>query len=225
MSRARQTALAGVLILILAAATLVARLPALSQWLSDAVAFSLDDRNHWALFLVIQICVAAIGFLPASLMAIGAGATYGLGYGLLISSIGLMIGGWLSFLLSRSVFRPWIERWLNGHPRFRRLEEAVDADGWRFVCLLRMSPVMPFALTSYGLGLTGVTHRAFALGTLASLPSLACYVAMGALGHASWGMGSGNSSYLNSFLLAIGAVATILVALRIRKFIAKALKD
>ena len=50
------------------------------------------------------------------------------------------------------------------------------------VTLLRISPVMPFALTSYGLGLTRISQRDFLAGTLASLPSLAGYVALGALG-------------------------------------------
>jgi uncharacterized membrane protein YdjX (TVP38/TMEM64 family) len=62
-------------------------------------------------------------------------------------------------------------------PRASRLAQ----DGWRLVCVLRVSPVMPFAMTSYALGLTGISQRAYLLGTLAALPALLGYVTVGAL--------------------------------------------
>ena len=171
------------------------------------------------LFLLAQIGVAALGFVPASLMAITAGATYGAVQGFCLSAVGLMIGGSLAFLISRSALRPWVEKWVSRHPRFVRLERAVGADGWRFVCLVRMSPIMPFALTSYCLGLTRIDHRAFVLGTLASLPSLACFVAMGALGQAGWQARRTGIDYVNIALIAVGIIATLLVTWRIRIFL------
>ena len=57
-------------------------------------------------------------------------------------------------------------------------------DGWRIVCLLRVSPVMPFAATSYVLGMSAVGIQAYVLGTLASLPALLGYVYIGTLAEA-----------------------------------------
>lgn len=75
---------------------------------------------------------------------------------------------------------------------------------------LRVSPVMPFAITSYALGLTEISERDYLLGTLASLPALAGYVSFGAL--ARYGLRTANgSTQLGSFsltLLAVGVIAT-----------------
>lgn len=139
---------------------------------------------HWLLFCAGQLLVAACGVLPASVMAVMAGAFYGFGAGLAISVAATMLGGWLAFGLSRSIFRPWIDRALHNRGIVARLDQAVVAEGWRFVCLMRVSPVMPFAATSYGLGLTRINQRAYLLGTLASLPSMAGFVAFGAFGKA-----------------------------------------
>jgi uncharacterized membrane protein YdjX (TVP38/TMEM64 family) len=225
MSRTIPAITAGVLLLLIAASALASHLPFVPDLLTRISKDGGAGSAHWLLFLTIQIGVATIGFVPASLMAIVAGATYGLYQGFLISSISLMIGGSLAFGLSRSVLRPWIEGWVSRHPRFVRLEQAVNADGWRFVCLVRLSPVMPFALTSYCLGLTTINHRSFTVGTLASLPALACYVATGALGHASWQLGNAGIDYVSFLLLLTGVAATLLIAWRIRHFLSKSMDN
>ena len=69
------------------------------------------------------------------------------------------------------------------------MEQALARDGWKLVCLIRISPVMPFAVTSYALGLSSVRFRAYVLGTLASLPPLLAYVLAGrlaGLGRCNW---------------------------------------
>ncbi|GAC1484520.1 MAG: hypothetical protein NVS2B11_10200 [Acetobacteraceae bacterium] len=96
--------------------------------------------------------------------------------------------------------------------RLAGLDAAMGRDGWRFVCLLRISPVMPFALTSYALGLTTIPGRDYLLGTLASLPALMGYVAVGAL--ARHGVTGGAMGPLNWVLLAVGGVATVALILR-----------
>lgn len=138
--------------------------------------------GSWTAFMVGQVAVAASGILPASLIAIMAGAAFGLVWGVAISAASTMLGGWLAFLLSRSFLRGFIAHFIRRHPAMVRLDQGMTQEGWRLVMLLRVSPIMPFAITSYGLGLTRISQRDFLLGTLASLPSLAGYVAIGALG-------------------------------------------
>ena len=83
-----------------------------------------------------------VGVVPASLLGIAAGGVYGVVLGFLLAAAGTLIGGWLAFKLARSLLRPWVERMLarRGPGRMARLDEAVTRDGWRFVCLLRISP-------------------------------------------------------------------------------------
>lgn len=165
-------------------------------------------------FASIQVGVAALGILPASLLAVGAGVAYGFWLGALISAASTIFGGWLAFVLARSILRPWIERFVR-HGVGRRFDDAVTHDGWKFVCLMRVSPLMPFAATSYGLGLTSIGHRAFLLGTLASMPALMGYVAAGACAKAGLAFGRHEIGLLHGAMVAAGAIATVLVAMRI----------
>jgi uncharacterized membrane protein YdjX (TVP38/TMEM64 family) len=179
----------------------------------------------WAAFALAQAVVAMIGIIPASLLGIAAGAVYGIFIGFTLSAIGTLVGGWLAFRLARSLLRPWVERLLarRAGGRLDRLSAEVERDGWRFVCLLRISPVMPFALTSYALGLSPISGRNYVLGTLAALPALAGYVAVGALarhGLLSVTDGSGLGP-LNWALYGVGAVATLALIFRSGTFLAR----
>lgn len=77
-----------------------------------------------------------IGVLPASVVAIGAGLAF------LLSAAGTLVGAWAAFQLSRSLLRPMVARFLKDRGRAARFDDAVVRDGWRFVFLLRISPVM-----------------------------------------------------------------------------------
>lgn len=168
-------------------------------------------------FGVGQVIVAASGILPASLIAIMAGASFGFVWGLGLSAASTMLGGWLAFLLSRSVLRPLIERLMRRHAAMRRLDRGMTQEGWRLVMLLRVSPVMPFAMTSYGLGLTQISQRDFLLGTLASLPALIGYVAVGVMGRKGLSLADGQGSGWH-WLLMLGGIAIVFYALsRLRR--------
>jgi len=167
------------------------------------------------IFAVAQILVAISGILPAALLGIAAGAIYGLMTGFIIAAFSTLAGALLAFLLARSLLRDSVERMLARRPRLRDLDRLVAQDGWRIVCLLRVSPVMPFSAASYALGLSGIGMRDYMLGTLASLPALLGYVFLGTLADASLSAWSTGAGTLHWVLLAIGALATVLVTLRI----------
>ena len=174
----------------------------------------------WATAAAVQAGVAATGVLPASLTGLAAGAVYGIGLGFALAAIGTMAGALLAFGLSRSLARGLVLRWLGrsagGRRRWlARLDDAIVRDGWRTVCLLRLSPVMPFAATSYALGLTGVRLRDYLLGTLASLPALLGYVVMGHLAGSGLQAATHGAGMTRWVMLGIGLVATLALTLRI----------
>lgn len=170
----------------------------------------------WLAFASIQAVIAALGIVPASLLGIGAGLACGVWLGFLLSATGTLLGGLMAFQLSRSLLRPWIARFLVQRMAAVRLDDAITRDGWKFVCLMRVSPVMPFAVTSYALGLTKIGLRAYLLGTLGSLPALLGYVVLGALGNDGLAATLGNTTTpLRWVLLAVGVAATGLMTLRI----------
>jgi uncharacterized membrane protein YdjX (TVP38/TMEM64 family) len=92
---------------------------------------------------MLQVLVAVSGVLPASLLGVVAGGIYGLVPGFVLAAISTMAGALVAFFLSRSVFRPTVERLIASRPGLRNFDSLIAQDGLRLVCLLRLSPVMP----------------------------------------------------------------------------------
>jgi uncharacterized membrane protein YdjX (TVP38/TMEM64 family) len=213
------------LILVLAGCFVAARLlPQMAgvpaEWLARAQAWG---RTGWVAFVLLQSLVAVSGVLPASLAGVAAGAVFGLLAGFWLAALSTMAGAVGAFALSRSVLRPWVAGFLARRARLQRLDEAVAGDGWRSVCLLRLSPVMPFAVTSYALGLTSVGWRDYLVGTLASMPSLFCYVALGRFAGTGLEAIHTGASPVGLALLAFGLAATAVLTLRIGAIVRRTL--
>ena len=186
------------------------------------LALQAQGPTGWLVFATIEAVVAATGVVPASLLGIGAGLAYGVWLGFLLSTVGTMLGGWAAFQLARSLLRPWISRSVSNHLRVAEFDRAIARDGWKFVCLMRLSPIMPFAATSYALGLTKISMRAYVLGTLASLPALFGYVVLGALAKDGMSATTTNGGPLHWAILAVGVAVTGLMTLRIGHMLVRA---
>jgi uncharacterized membrane protein YdjX (TVP38/TMEM64 family) len=170
-------------------------------------------------FCILQVFVAVSGILPVSLLGIAAGAIYGLVSGFLLAAVSTMTGAEFAFLLARSRFRPTVERLMATRPRLRNFDALIARDGWRLVCLLRISPVMPFSITSYLLGLSSIDLRGYTLGTLASLPALCGYVLIGTLADASLSAWTTGVGPLRWSILGIGGVATLVLTVRLGQIV------
>lgn len=177
----------------------------------------------WIGFVLLQALVAMIGFLPASLLGLAAGAIYGVTLGFGLAAVGVMLGAIGTFGLARSFMRDAIVRLVAGRAGFRRIDDALTSDGWRLVLLMRISPIMPFSLTSFALGLSGMRSRAYLLGTLASLPALLLYVVLGSLGARSLAAAHHGAHDIALALLGIGILATGVMTARIGHLVARAL--
>lgn len=175
------------------------------------------------LVTLVMIAVACTGFLPASLIGITGGSIYGLWGGFAVSAFATLTGALISFAVSRSFLQGIFTRLFMRRASVQRLGEEVGRRGWRFVCLLRMSPVMPFSVTSYALGLSSVSTRDYTLGTLASLPALFGYVCLGWLAHAGIAMKEGGANQLRWAIYALGVAATVFLTWYVGRIVASAL--
>jgi uncharacterized membrane protein YdjX (TVP38/TMEM64 family) len=174
----------------------------------------------WLAFAAVQVVIVASGVLPASLAGMAAGAVYGVVLGFGLAAISTLLGAMVTLAISRSLARSWIERFLRLRPRLRDLDRMLAGDGMRLVCLLRLSPVMPFAATSYALGLSSVSVRDYIVGTCASLPALLGYVFLGSI--AAAGLSAGDASWLRWIMLGVAAVATIGLTWRMGQLLLRA---
>src|ERR1700739_77609 len=128
---------------------------------------------------IVGYIVAAVCFVPVSLLTLAAGAIFGLVLGLAYVMVGAVISASLSFCISRYLARGAVERRLLDSPRFRAIDRAVGDQGLRVVLLLRLSPVFPFFVMNYALGLTRVRFMDYAIGLIGMVPATAFYVYYG----------------------------------------------
>lgn len=192
-----------------------------------AFAERVDALGAWGpIAFIAGYIVAAVAFIPGSLLTLAAGAIFGLARGTLYVIVGATLGACAAFLVSRYVARSFVERRVASNPRFATLDRAIGAEGRKIVFLLRLSPVFPFNLLNYALGLTQVRFVDFLVASIGMLPGTLLFVYYGKLagdvailaGGAAPARGSGY--YL---LLAMGLVATVIVTTIVTRLARKAL--
>jgi uncharacterized membrane protein YdjX (TVP38/TMEM64 family) len=133
-----------------------------------------------ALFVAIYT-TGVVLLVPGSILSLGAGAIYGVWWGSVLVTVGALIGSTISFLLGRHAARDLVQRKLRGWPRFSAINAAVEQRGLRLVFLLRLSPLLPYNLLNYVLGVTRVSTRDYLLGGLGILPGVLMFVGLGAV--------------------------------------------
>ena len=170
--------------------------------------------------------VAAVAFVPGALLTLAAGGIFGLGLGVVVVLAGATLGASLAFLIARYLARGPVERALRGNARFTAIDRAVGQDGRRITFLLRLSPVFPFSLLNYALGLTQVRFVDYLLASLGMIPGTVLYVYSGSLVGQVAGAAVGaapphGAAYY--LVLALGLAATILVTVIITRVARRAL--
>jgi uncharacterized membrane protein YdjX (TVP38/TMEM64 family) len=191
-------------------------------------ALAVEGLGPWGpAAFVLGYAVAAVAFVPGSLLTLAAGALFGLARGVAYAMLGATLGAIAAFVVSRYVVRGRVERRVRADPRFAAIDDAVARQGGRIVFLLRLSPVLPYNVLNYALGVTRVRLVSFALGCAGMLPGTALYVYYGKLaGDVAGAVGGapprGPGYYA---VLAVGLVATIAVTVLVTRLARRALKE
>jgi uncharacterized membrane protein YdjX (TVP38/TMEM64 family) len=178
---------------------------------------SLDDRDLLAAIAIFTAvyAVATMLFAPGWIFPVVAGAAFGIAWGLVIAIAASVVSSTAAFLTSRYVLRDAVQRRADKHRLFKQLDRAVAKDGWRVVALMRLTPVLPFAVKNYFLGLTRIRLLPYAAATAAGmLPGLMLKVYLGAVGRAALGM----RDPLQWLSLAIGLAASAALMLWLARF-------
>ena len=176
-------------------------------------------------FMVIYI-VATVAFLPGSILTLGAGVVFGVVLGSVYVFIGATIGATCAFLVGRYLARGWISQKIAGNEKFAAIDQAVGREGLKIVLLTRLSPVFPFNLLNYGLGITGVSLKDYVIGSVGMIPGTIMYVYLGSLAGNIATIGSADQPSNPTITWAIriiGFIATVAVTLYVTKVARKAL--
>lgn len=165
-------ALAALAGLVLLGRSAVEYVPAFAEWVESLGALA-------PVVFVAGYIVATVVMVPGSILTLTGGALFGITKGILLVFLAASIGATLAFLISRYVARDALVRRYGDEARFRAIDAAIARDGRRIVFLLRLSPVFPFNVLNYALGLTGVRLRDYLVACVGMLPGTALWVYYG----------------------------------------------
>ncbi|MGH7630070.1 MAG: TVP38/TMEM64 family protein [Gemmatimonadales bacterium] len=188
-----------------------------------------DSLGAWGpITFIAGYVIACVAFIPGSLLTLAAGAIFGVTRGVLYVFVGAVLGAAAAFLIARYVARSAVERKLGGNPRFAAIDRAIAQQGRKIVTLLRLSPVFPFNLLNYALGLTQVRLGDYLLAMVGILPGTILYVYTGKLagdvvalaGGAAPARGPGYYA-----VLGLGLAATVVVTTVVTRTARRALRE
>jgi pyruvate/2-oxoglutarate dehydrogenase complex dihydrolipoamide dehydrogenase (E3) component/uncharacterized membrane protein YdjX (TVP38/TMEM64 family) len=178
------------------------------------------------LFVIVFYVLACLLFLPGSLLTLGAGFLFGLTVGFPTAWIGANLGAAAAFLVGRTVGRDWVARKVEGNPRFKAIDQSVGREGFKIVFLLRLSPVFPFNLLNYSLGLTNVPFGTYVIASMIGMiPAgfMYCYFGSAARSLADVAAGQTQRGPAEQVFFWLGLAATVAVAVVVTRIAARSL--
>ena len=215
---------------VLLALVVVAAAAAAARTVGGDLPAAIDRINGWGLWgLAVFIggyVAACLAWIPGFLLALAAGAVFGLARGTAVVFAGATLGATAAFLIARHVARGTVERRLANTARFPAMDRAIGVEGFKIVSLLRLSAIYSVPLLNYALGLSQVRFADYVLASVGMLPSIIVYVSCGvAIGEiTARGSGTGFHESTHDALLVLGAAAVIIVAEIITRFARRALQ-
>jgi uncharacterized membrane protein YdjX (TVP38/TMEM64 family) len=187
---------------------------------------------HWgawsALCYPLLFALCNVLLLPGGILSVGGGFFFGLWWGFVLVFVGNAIGAAVSFVLSRSLGQRWLSRKLSRYPALRRLEPAVEREGWKIIFLSQLHPLFPTSLLNYVYGLTRIQFGTYMLWTaIGRAPGLFLYVYFGTLGQFGLNLATGKSHpHIFEYWVWGGAfITTALLFLLLSRIALRALRE
>ena len=203
---------------------------ALTAWLANE-----PVSGSITLTLVLTLC--AMVLIPASALTVASGAAFaralGLATGVLVGScvvfVGFSLGAVLAFVLARFLLHDLVQRQLHRWRITSAIDAALEEEGLKVMVLLRLSPLIPYNVLNYVIAASSVSLRDYTLSLAAMLPGVVAYVYLGgAVADAAASSSSGaeqTARVMQTVLLAVGALASVLALVAVSWFARRQLKQ
>ena len=216
-----------IVVLVLAAIVAGVLFLPVRQWFMEFESYVKSLGAVGPVVVVLAYVLCTVLFIPGSAITVGAGTLFGLKTGFVVVVLGANLGALCSFLLARTFLREKVAVWAAANPKFRALDQAIGRQGFKMVLLTRLSPVFPFVLLNYFLGLTAVRTGAYILANLIGmLPATFLFVYIGAAARdAIAGQTDAAASFYQQILKYVGLAATIAVVVVVTRIARKALRE
>mmetsp|Transcript_34662 Transcript_34662/g.35352 ORF Transcript_34662/g.35352 Transcript_34662/m.35352 type:complete len:330 (+) Transcript_34662:105-1094(+) len=172
------------------------------------------------LYFAVVYIVAEVLAIPALPLTASSGYLFGLVPGVITVLISATIAASISFFIGRTLLRGWAKKIADGNAKWRALDSVIGKEGFKVVLLLRLSPLLPFAISNYLYGVTAVDFGSYFVASLIGfIPGTTGIVYAGSAGKeilATVGHGT------VPWYLYVGAGVAIIIA---AKFIGKIASD
>ncbi|WP_417442336.1 FAD-dependent oxidoreductase [Idiomarina abyssalis] len=108
----------------------------------------------FAIYFVIYVVTTALSLPGATILTLGSGAIFGLGWGLLLASFAASLGAFLAFLSARFILHDWVQEKFGD--RLTAINRGMERDGAFYLLSLRLVPLFPFFVINLVMGLTKI---------------------------------------------------------------------
>ncbi len=202
---------------IVGSMTLIAFIMPIGEWL----------RANWEIGILVFIAgimfFCGFALLPTNVIGVVSGWAFSFELGLAVLMAGVVGASLISFAVNSRISGEHLSRAIEKHPRSSAIFRALLQEDIRrtifIIVLLRMSVIVPFALTNFLMAAAQVSLKPFLVGTaLGMLPRSAAMVYVGS------GLSQLNlSDTRETAFFAIGVAATIATVIAIGVFSRRAL--
>jgi len=130
------------------------------------------------IFMISNILLGAIGVPVFAVYTLAAGLIFGFLEGMILSISASIIGGYISFYLSRYAFSAYFRR--KYHDRLEKIESKLQHKQFTYLLGLRLLPGFPYFLTNIIAGLSPIDEITFLYSTfLGIIPSTFLFIYCG----------------------------------------------
>jgi uncharacterized membrane protein YdjX (TVP38/TMEM64 family) len=198
------------------------------SWLA-AVLLRVAELGSWGpvLFALLYIA-AAVTMAPAFLLTVAAGALFGVWRGSLLVFVSATLGASAAYAVASRLAQTRLFSWLVRDRRVAVVRLAVAGEGAWVQFLLRLSPIVPYVLLNYALGLSRVRFRDFLVACIGMIPAIVMYTyygkVVGDVAKLAAGVAPprGAEYYV---LLGVGVVATVAASMAITRAARRAIDE
>ena len=177
----------------------------------------------------VALSLAIVLLLPTPFVKVGAGAIFPFWIAVAVNFVASIVGGFISFVLGRWLFRDSIKEAIANDQRMVNIETALGEDAMRISVLVRLSPILPDEWLNYIMSATPVTLRVFMLSNVSSI--IYCFIyayyghALGSIALSRSGMAGLTQSSGGLALLLLGIVATVIATVIVTRTSIRVLKE
>ena len=119
----------------------------------------------WLALIVLLVLQAFLAFIPGQGLMLASGYIYGFWQGLLLTWLGLTLGGQLSFWLARCYGRPFASRFVS-QKVLARWDDIAARQGMGFYIVTLFIPIFPNDAMCFVAGLGDISFRRFLVANM-----------------------------------------------------------